>query len=419
MSDFRIKELQKRFGIIGESDLIVEIIETIAQVAPTDITVLINGESGTGKELIADAVYRQSLRKHNKFIKVNCGAIPAGILESELFGHVKGSFTGAMEDRKGYFETADGGTIFLDEIGEMPLETQVKFLRVLESGEFIPVGGSKGRKVDVRIIAATNKDLEKEIAKETFRKDLYYRLKTITLTSPPIRRHPEDIPLLVQKFAIEFANRNLIAFKGFSPEAMDIMKNYSWPGNIRELKNFVESVIVLQKGEVINSNHVRKQLGMDAKEEMNFSPNLPVKLSKTVDQAERELILKQLFLLRKDVTEIKDAIFGGQDYNLLALPQSTQDDEYDFSPIGSRPVSHTPVFHQNVHHHSPDEFHDHEEDTLINSSKIGEVSMADMERELIEETLKKFGFRKRKTAQALEISERTLYRKIKEYGLQE
>src|SRR6056297_2623870 len=244
MSDYRLRELQRRFGIIGESEKIKEIIETIVQVAPTDITVLINGESGTGKELIANAVYQQSLRKHNKFIKVNCGAIPAGILESELFGHVKGSFTGATEDRKGYFETADGGTIFLDEIGEMPLETQVKFLRVLESGEFIPVGGSKGRQVDVRIIAATNKDLEKEIAKDKFRKDLYYRLKTITITAPPLREHSDDLPLLIKKFALDFSNRNNITFKGFSPEAMELMKNYSWPGNIRELKNFVESVIV-------------------------------------------------------------------------------------------------------------------------------------------------------------------------------
>lgn len=412
MSDYRLRELQRRFGIIGESDKIREIIETIAQVAPTDITVLINGESGTGKELIADAVYQYSLRKHNKFIKVNCGAIPAGILESELFGHVKGSFTGAVEDRKGYFETADGGTIFLDEIGEMPMETQVKFLRVLESGEFIPVGGSKGRRVDVRIIAATNKELQKEIEKENFRKDLYYRLKTITLTAPPLRDHPEDLPLLVKKFALDFANRNQITFKGFSPEAMEIMKNYSWPGNIRELKNFVESVIVLQKGEVINSHQVQKQLGLDTHKD-NFSPNLPVRVSKSVEQAERELILKQLFLVRKDVNEIKEYIFQGKSLDMLSLPQHS---DMDFSDAISKPrPGH--IFHREIP--GEEDFHDQEDDNLINSSKIGEVSMADMERTLIEETLKKFGFKKRKTAQALEISERTLYRKIKEYGLKE
>ncbi|MBN2279883.1 MAG: sigma-54-dependent Fis family transcriptional regulator [Candidatus Marinimicrobia bacterium] len=412
MSDYRLQEIQRRFGIIGESDKIKEIIETIVQVAPTDITVLINGESGTGKELIADALYNYSLRKHNKFIKVNCGAIPAGILESELFGHVKGSFTGAIEDRKGYFETADGGTIFLDEIGEMPLETQVKFLRVLESGEFLPVGGSKSRKVDVRIIAATNKKLGKEIEKDRFRKDLYYRLKTITLTSPALREHPEDLPLLVKKFALDFANRNQIAFKGFSPEAMEIMKNYSWPGNIRELKNFVESVIVLQKGEVISSHHVHKQLGLDEMPVSNFSPNLPVKISKTVEQAERELILKQLFLLRKDVNDIKEFILQDKNMDFLQLSHSS---DIDYPTAYHQPAK--PVFHREIP--KEEDFQEQEDESLINMSKIGEMSMADMERTLIEETLKKFGFKKRKTAQALEISERTLYRKIKEYGLKE
>ncbi len=414
MSDYKLRELQRRFGIIGESDKMKEIIETIVQVAPTDITVLINGESGTGKELIANAVYQQSLRKHNKFIKVNCGAIPAGILESELFGHVKGSFTGATEDRKGYFETADGGTIFLDEIGEMPMETQVKFLRVLESGEFIPVGGSKGRRVDVRIIAATNKDLDKEISKEKFRKDLYYRLKTITITAPPLRQHPEDLPLLIKKFALDFSNRNNITFKGFSPEAMELMKNYSWPGNIRELKNFVESVIVLQKGEVINSNTVKKQLGIDRPLE-NYSPNLPVKVSKSVEQAERELILKQLFLLRKDVNDVKEFLSHGRNVDMLPLPRSS---EMNFSEQVRSQRRH-PVFHDDLPEEEDYQDHDQDDENIINPSKVGDISMADMERNLIEETLKKFGFKKRKTAQALEISERTLYRKIKEYGLKE
>ncbi len=407
-----LRELQKRFGIIGESDEIKEVISTITQVAPTDITVLIGGESGTGKELIANAIYQYSLRKHNKFIKVNCGAIPAGILESELFGHVKGSFTGAVEDRKGYFETADGGTIFLDEIGEMPMETQVKFLRVLESGEFIPVGGSKGRQVDVRIIAATNKDLEKEIEKDNFRKDLYYRLKTITLTAPPLRKHPEDLAELTKKFALEFANRNQIVFKGFSPEAMELMRNYSWPGNIRELKNFVESVIVLQKGEVITSDIVRKQLNLEPRQD-NFSPNLPVKVSKSVDEAERELMLKQLFLLRKDVNEIKEYLYHGQDTNMLSLPQNN---ELNFS---GGLTQQTPKSLLQKEIAGDSDYHEHDDDSLINESKIGDVSMADIERTLIEETLKKFGFKKRKTAKALEISERTLYRKIKEYGLNE
>jgi len=222
----RLNKLQQSFGILGESEKIKEVIEMIDQISATDITILIMGESGTGKELIADAVHRRSLRKHQPFVKVNCGAIPAGILESELFGHVKGAFTGAIGERKGYFETANNGTILLDEIGEMPLETQVKLLRVLELGEFLPVGGSIGKKVDVRIIAATNKDLIDEIEQEKFRKDLYYRLKTVTIVAPALRHHSEDIPLLIEKFALDFANRNNIPFNGFSHSAIHVLENY-------------------------------------------------------------------------------------------------------------------------------------------------------------------------------------------------
>ncbi|MCF7886151.1 MAG: sigma-54 dependent transcriptional regulator, partial [Candidatus Marinimicrobia bacterium] len=276
MTSGEINKLQKRFGLIGESDAIKEIVQTIAQIAETDITVLIEGETGTGKELIANAIHSHSLRKHEKMVKVNCGAIPSGILESELFGHKKGSFTGAVEDRKGYFETANGGSIFLDEIGEMPPEVQVKFLRVLEEGEFIPVGGSESKTTDVRIIAATNKNLEDEIKKdEGFRKDLYYRIKTIKVTAPSLRERPEDISILAKHFALRFANRHSIAFKGFSPGALELMEDYSWPGNVRELRNFVESMITLNKGEVINSDLVASKLDME-KEDMSRSKDLPM-----------------------------------------------------------------------------------------------------------------------------------------------
>ncbi len=415
MIDYRLKELQKRFGILGESEKIYEVIEIIDQVATTDITVLITGESGTGKELIADAIYKHSLRKHQKFIKVNCGAIPAGILESELFGHVKGSFTGAIENRKGYFETANGGTIFLDEIGEMPMETQVKFLRVLESGEFIPVGGSKGIKVDVRIVAATNKNLEKEITKDKFRKDLYYRLKTITVIAPALRKHAEDIPELVKRFALVFSNRNAIPFKGFSPNAMNLMMHQSWPGNIRELKNFVESMIVLQKGEVITSEKVRKQLGHD---ENDVSPNLPMKISKPSDQAERELILQQILMLRRDIKELKDAVYEGNIRGFAPVErENVALQPYDYSVDKQKDFFKQNIMNKQVVNN--EEFvelpHD---DEIININKIGQVSMEDVERILIEKTLKKFGYKKRKTANALKISERTLYRKIKEYDLQ-
>ncbi|MCD6204816.1 MAG: sigma-54-dependent Fis family transcriptional regulator [Candidatus Marinimicrobia bacterium] len=403
MDENRLNKLQQSFGIIGESEKIKEIIETIDQVAAADITVLIAGESGTGKELIADAIHKHSRRKHQPFVKVNCGAIPAGILESELFGHVKGSFTGAIEDRKGYFETANNGTIFLDEIGEMPMETQVKLLRVLESGEFLPVGGSHGKKVDVRIIAASNKDLAEEIEREKFRKDLYYRLKTITITAPALRHHSEDIPLLIEHFALDFANRNNIPFKGFSPSAIHLMENYRWPGNIRELKNFVESMIVLEKGEVINSARVARRLRV---EKRPVSSNLPVRVSKSVDQAERELILQQVLLMRRDIADIKDALSGKSAGVLLDLPPKTRELQKIIAP---------PIRDEEMIESEPEP--EAVQDYTVNPNKLGEVSLAEVERELIEKTLKKFHHKKRQTANALKISERTLYRKIKEYGL--
>jgi len=402
MDEARLNKIQQSFGILGESEKIKEVIETIDQVAATDITVLIVGESGTGKELIADALHRHSIRKHQSFVKVNCGAIPAGILESELFGHVKGAFTGAIEDRKGYFETAANGTIFLDEIGEMPLETQVKLLRVLESGEFLPVGGSVGKRVDVRIIAATNKDLAEEIEKENFRKDLYYRLKTITIVAPALRHHSEDIPLLIEKFALDFANRNNIPFKGFSPSAIHLLENYSWPGNIRELKNFIESMIVLQKGEVITSAMIARRLHLERR---TPSSNLPMKISKSIDQAERELILQQIFLIRRDINDIKDAVTG--DLKPVHFDASLSRGEMQ------RLIAPVPQEEAVTEEHAFD-IHD---DEIINPNLLGKISLEEVEKELIAKTLKKYNFRKRQTANALKISERTLYRKIKEYGL--
>jgi DNA-binding NtrC family response regulator len=402
MDEARLRKIQQSFGIIGESEKIREIIETIDQVAATDITILVVGESGTGKELIADAIHHHSLRKHQTFIKVNCGAIPAGILESELFGHVKGSFTGAIDDRKGYFETANNGTIFLDEIGEMPLETQVKLLRVLELGEFLPVGGSKSKKVDVRIIAVTNKDLSEEIERGNFRKDLYYRLKTITIYIPPLRQHSEDIPLLIDKFALDFANRNNIPFKGFSPSAIHLLESYTWPGNIRELKNFVESMIVLEKGEVITSSMIARRLNIEKRAP---SINLPVKITKSVDQAERELILQQILMMRRDINEIKEAITGNLNVVSLESPAVRREIQRYVNPLSEQ---------QTVDEEARFEA---SEEYIVNPNLLGKVSLEEVERDLIENTLKKFNNRKRQTANALKISERTLYRKINEYGL--
>ena len=270
-----IETIQKKSGIVGRSEAIQQVLEMVAQVSPVDISILITGESGTGKEIIAKAIHQNSKRSHQSMITVNCGAIPEGIIESELFGHVKGAYTDAKGDRKGYFESADNSTIFLDEIGETPLETQVKLLRVIESGEFIPVGGSKAKKTDVRILAATNKDLAGLVSKGLFRQDLYYRLNTVSIPLPPLNDRLEDISLLVERFALEFTRSNDMPYRGFMPEAIRSMKNFRWKGNIRELKNFVESIIVLEKGERITSQMVEQQLGLKSDE---FSKNdaLPV-----------------------------------------------------------------------------------------------------------------------------------------------
>ena len=263
------KRIQKKLGIIGNSEKIQSVLEMVAQVSPVDISVMISGNSGVGKELIAKAVHFASKRNNNPLIIVNCGAIPEGIIESELFGHIKGSFTGAGENRKGYFEEANKGTIFLDEIGEMPLETQVKLLRVLESGEFMRVGEAKTRYTDVRIIAATNKNLEDLVRRGQFRNDLYYRLKTVFIEIPTLKQRIEDIGLLVERFALEFTRSNDLLYRGFMPDAIKIMKKYEWPGNIRELKNFVEKILVIEKGERITKEMVEREL-------IHFSPNLKI-----------------------------------------------------------------------------------------------------------------------------------------------
>lgn len=382
------REFQKRMGIIGDSVEIKEIIDVVLQVAPTDITVLISGESGTGKELVAKALHAASPRSHKMLVTVNCGAIPEGIMESELFGHEKGAFTGASEMRKGYFEIADGGTIFLDEIGELPLATQVRFLRVLENGEFIRVGASVPRKVDVRIIAATNKNLEQEVRNKNFREDLYYRLRSVNIRMPPLRDRREDIPLLVDFFAQDFCERNGLTYRGVSPEAMQLLMNYDWPGNVRELKNIVESMLILERGKRIEIEDVRKYL--KTYRENHEERNLPVYLSRTAEQAERELILRALVDMKKDIIEVK---------NLLArhvLQRGPVSGGSEYKVVGVEPG---PVYGASVQ----------EAEELM--------PLDEMEQKMIVNALEKFNGNRRLAAKALHISERTLYRKIKEYGL--
>ena len=374
----KYKKIQKDLNIIGNSEKMREVIEQVMSVAPTNISVLITGESGVGKELIAKAIHELSPRRDNQMISFNCGAIPEGLLESELFGHEKGAFTGAISTKKGYFELADGGTIFLDEIGETPLQTQVKLLRVLESGEFMRVGSGELRRVDVRIIAATNRELSEMVRSKYFRKDLYYRLKAVTIYIPPLRARREDIPLLLDYFVKQTVENNKIQFEGFSEEALAIIKSYNWMGNIRELKNFVDSIVILSAGKKVTSELVREHL-MNYEEITDGNSLLPVHIRTDVDQAERELIYKALLSLGVEVRDMKQILLD---------------------------------MNRNINHQ-------------VMSGEVEDVSygeeiqpMEEMEKQMIKKALIKYHGNKRKAAQALQISERTLYRKLKDYDLQ-
>ena len=397
-----IQKIKKQSGIIGNSDEIAQVLEMICQVAPVDISVLISGESGSGKEIVAKALHKTSKRSNQSLVVVNCGAIPEGIIESELFGHKKGSFTGAGDDKKGYFEEANKGTIFLDEIGETPLDTQVKLLRVLENGEFMRVGESKTRKTDVRLIAATNKDLHEMVNNGEFRQDLYYRLKTVTVALPPLRKRPQDISEFVERFSLEFTRSNDIRYRGFTPEAIRLMKRYDWPGNVRELKHFIEKIIVLNKGERISVENVQKEL-FDSKI-TNFSDNsaLPVIVDKTTNKAEIDLILRQLFMLKQDTELIQELILNSNVSN--RGPESIKDIGTIVKSNISIPEKSMEIIEDNGY--------------LINNSAIGDISIKELEKEAIIRTLRYFNNNRRKTARSLGVSERTLYRKIDEYGLE-
>jgi len=383
------EEFQTKSAIIGNSLAIQQIFETIEQVAPIDISVLIIGESGTGKELVARAIHERSHRAEKPLIIVNSGAIPEGILESELFGHEKGAFTGAVGARKGFFEMADDSTIFLDEIGEMPLNAQVKILRVLEGNEFTRVGSGNPKRVDVRIIAATNRELDQEVQNGTFRQDLYYRLHAVTIAIPPLRARKEDIPLLAQTFATQFCRENHIEFHGFDNSAFAAMNNYHWPGNVRELKNLIESIIILEKGNKIDQQILLKYLDVGSPE----MRNLPMPLNRPTEQVEREFIYRVLLDLKSEISQLRELILSRlfpprrlkewETENTIVIPHENSEIVFDETPVESRLMP----------------------------------SLEEMERKLIEETLHRFDGNKRKTAKSLKISERTLYRKIKEFNL--
>ena len=380
---------REELGIVGSSPQIQQILETVRQVAATDITVLLIGESGVGKEVFAQAIHRLSRRSSNRIIAINCGAIPETLLESELFGHEKGAFTGAVESRKGLFEAASGGTIFLDEIGEMSLATQVRLLRVLEAFEFTRVGSTETRKANVRVIAATNRDLERDVQRGTFRQDLYYRLRSICIRIPPLREREEDIPLLIEHFNVIFSRALGTPPRTFTPEAIYILMEYHWPGNVRELKNFVERVITLERGEVITEEMALRHLDLPRRPHVADNPGAIVHLpGMTPEQAERELIYRALIDLRNEVGSLKEMV------QRIAGPPPVEHVQ--------RPALPAPQV-------DPIELLVRKED----------IRLEDIERRLILAALKRFDGNRRHAANALGVSERTLYRKLSEYKVDE
>jgi len=364
------EEFKSKYGIIGRSKEINDLVDIIMQVAKADISILIYGESGVGKEVFAKAIHEFSNRSSKPMVSVNCGAIPEGILESELFGHKRGSFTGAVESRKGYFEIADGSTLFLDEIAEMPLTTQVKLLRAIENQEFMKIGAETVSKVDVRIIAATNKDLQKEVDARRFREDLFFRMKAVSLSIPPLRKRKLDIEEFVLHFVKAYCVSNKLTIPDITPEAMEILKSYSWPGNIRELKNRVETAVALNRGKTLTEEMFVDLIPQYA--DYSEERNLPVFLRKSSEDADRELLYRALFELKKDIMELKDLILLQQNDISNTNPDLQRDDVF---------------------------------------------SITELEKEAIKKALDKTKGSKRKAAKLLNISERTLYRKLKEYDI--
>jgi DNA-binding NtrC family response regulator len=378
--DNKIAPIPEMPEFVGRSPAFMQLVESIRQVAPTQITVLITGESGSGKEMVARAIHQLSPRKTASMITVNCGAIPEGILESELFGHEKGAFTGASDARKGYFEMADGGSIFLDEIGEMPLSTQVKLLRILESQSFMRVGGSRSVQVDVRVLAATNKNLEEAVERGEFRNDLFYRLNAVHLIVPPLRKRREDIPLFINLFKEEICRSNQIACPDFSEDALDYLIDYHWPGNIRELRNFLERILIFHRGPVLSREIVVQQLSAAGPSEAQ----VPMVLHRSPEEAERELIYRALLDIRVALEDLRRLIVHYHERRI--------EGERLWTPPGQ--IVHEPPKEEAV------------------------MTIQEIERQQIEKALLLFGNNRRKAASALGIGERTLYRKLKEYELE-
>lgn len=437
MKESEIQAIKQRFEIIGNSHLLNHAIEVAAQVAPTDMTVLITGESGVGKESFSKIIHQLSRRRHGQFIAINCGAIPEGTIDSELFGHEKGSFTGALDSRKGYFEVTNGGTIFLDEIGEMPLNTQSRLLRVLEYGEFIKVGSSKVQKTDVRIVAATNKDLLTVIEKGKFREDLYYRLNTVPIYVPPLRERDQDMTLLFRKFASDFSEKYRTKPIVLTEDAKITLLKFRFPGNIRQLKNLVEQMSVLEMNREIDTETLLKYLP----KEKSFVPALyKEQKEKDTGFSERDLLYKVLFEMRKDVNELKKLVHqiiekGDISNDMIEENQELfQNMDQDFKKedierpylledkIKSKPYEITPLPDAKVEstpNNIDDRFKEEIEDIPHETENDESLSIEKKEKELIIKALRKNNNKRKYAAQDLGISERTLYRKIKQYELEE
>lgn len=414
-----LQDIKQRFGIIGNNPLLDRAIDVARQVAPTDLSVLINGESGTGKEVFPQIIHQNSARKHGQYIAVNCGAIPEGTIDSELFGHEKGSFTGAHEARKGYFEVADGGTIFLDEVGELPLPTQARLLRVLETGEYIRVGSSKVQKTNVRVVAATNINFAQAIEKGKFREDLFYRLNTVPITLPPLRERKDDIFLIFRKFANDFATKYRMPAVKLTPEAEQALVNYYWPGNIRQLKNITEQISIIEKERDITLDRLLMYLPNYQTNKLPALSTHPTGTSGLSDMNERDLLYKVLFEMKKDLNDLKKVvhdIVSGNTPGLTNLPADDLhamdglygNDEKNFPVLSSGDVKiHNPVIMKDANGFN--------QPIMVEES----LSLQDKEIDMIKKALKKHKGKRKYAAQELGISERTLYRKINEYHIEE
>jgi len=405
-----LRQLAVRFGLIGESPAMVQAMSRLLQVAPTDLTVLVTGETGTGKEVFAHAVHDLSTRKKYPFVSVNCGAIPETLLESELFGAEKGAFTGSVEQRKGFFETAHRGTIFLDEIGEMPIGTQVKLLRILESGEYSRLGSSDVLKVDVRVVAATNRDLAYEVRQGRFRQDLFFRLNSVNIHLPPLRQHPEDIEPLIEHFAQRVADKNIHDYKGIDRDALALLEQQAWPGNVRELRNIIETMVTLEQGARITTDMLQRYLPTSHSDQQDQPiGNALVRITgahSPQSDLDIQMLYRALLQLSTDVSEVKSVL-----RHLLSMSV----DMHSEAPMPTHPMSapSTPTPHDVVAIRPL-----HPITTALPNAADNELNLAAIEKKAIETALRRTQGNRRESAKILGISERTLYRKIDEYGLQ-